>query len=393
MKILYAWNLYREHGGENQWYPSEPALMRAGGHDTLLYERDNRELDGFGPLQKARLFFEATWSRRTYREVRELCRRERPDVAHVYNTVVLLSPSIFHALHDEGVPVVQTLYNYRMVCPAATLLRNGKVCEECIDHSLWRSVRHRCYRGSALQSAALARSISFHRRAGTWNRAVSAFIVPTPFMKAKLASGGVDPDRIRVKPNWHEPDPGGRDGPPSDFCLYVGRLSEEKGIRTVVHAWRHTPGLPPLRIIGDGPLRAEVEQGVGASPSSPIEYLGRRPHDEVMAAMKAARAFLLPSEWYEAFPHTILEAYGCGVPIVASRLGTMPDVIEEGVTGLLYPPGNSQALAETVLRLWREPGLVEQLGRQARTAFVEKYSAASAYRNLLAIYEEVIRAH
>jgi len=389
MKILYAWNLYREHGGENQWYPSEPNLFRERGHEVEIYQRDNRELDHFSALKKARLFFGAAWSQFTYDQVREILRRMRPDVVHVYNTLVLLSPSIFHACRDAGVPVVQTLYNYRLVCPAATLLRDGKICEECIDHSLVRSVRYKCYRNSALQSASLARTIAVHRRKGTWSRVISGFIVPTAFMKAKLAQGGVPPEKIHVKPNWHDPDPGMR-AQEGKYCLYVGRLSEEKGIRTTLEAWARHKDLPPLVIAGDGPLKDEVVARLGSKSGSPAAYLGRIPHEEVITRMKESLCFLLPSEWYEAFPHTILEAYACGVPIVASRIGTLVDVIEDGQTGALYTSGDPDAMADAVRRVASNPAVAGQMAKQARRVFVEKYSVEPAYRNLRAIYEKAI---
>lgn len=388
MKILYAWNLYREHGGENHWYPSEPNLFRSRGHDVLIYDRDNREIDKFSFARKAALFWQTTWSRRTYEEMRALLKEEKPDVVHVYNTVVLLSPSIFHACRDAGVPVVQTLYNYRLVCPAATLLRDGKVCEECIEHSLMRSVRFRCYRDSAIQSAALAGSIAWHRRRRTWDEVVNGFIVPTSFMKTKLAEGGLPADRIFVKPNWHDPDPGMRTEEGA-FCLFVGRLAPEKGIMTVVEAWLRNPDLPPLQIIGDGPLRDVVVEKLRSVPESHAVYLGRKTHDEVIAAMKSSLCFLMPSEWYEAFPHTILEAYACGVPIVASRIGTLEDVIEDGQTGALYEPGDPDALAASVRSVAGDSQVAARMARKAREAFVEKYSVEPAYRNLLAIYEAV----
>lgn len=389
MKILYGWNLYREHGGENQWYPSEPNLFREHGHEVEIYQRDNRELDDFSVLKKARLFFGAAWSQFTYTQIREILKRMRPDVVHVYNTLVLLSPSIFHACRDAGVPVVQTLYNYRLVCPAATLLRDGKVCEECIEHSLLRSVVHKCYRDSILQSASLARTISVHRRMGTWIQVINGFIVPTAFMKTKLAQGGVPSEKIYVKPNWHDPDPGMR-LQPGRYCLYVGRLSEEKGIRTTMEAWARHKDLPPLVIAGDGPLKDEVVTRLAAMSGSPATYLGRIPHEEVIMRMKESLCFLLPSEWYEAFPHTILEAYACGVPIVASRIGTMVDVIEDGQTGALYTPGDPDAMAEAVRRVASNPAVAGQMAEKARQVFVEKYSVEPAYRNLLAIYEAVI---
>lgn len=391
MKILYAFNYYQLHGGENQWFMSEPDLVRARGHEPLLYTRDNQEIEGFSRRRKLALFWEVAWSGRTYREVRALIRRERPALAHVFNTLALISPSILVACRDEGLPVVQTLYNYRLVCPAATLVRRGRVCEECLDHSLLRSVVHRCYRGSAIQSAALARMLWLHRRRGTFRRCVDAFIVPAEFMRRKLVAGGLPEDRIVVKPNWHDPDPGvGRHG--GGRCLYAGRLSPEKGILTALAAWRTTGGLPPLVVMGDGPLAAEVER-LAAGTASPVEVRGRVPHAAVIDAMREALCYLLPAEWYEAFPHTILEAYGCGTPVVASRLGTLADVVEDGVTGLLYAPGDAAAMAAAVCRLAADPALRATLGAAARRQFLERYSADSAYRNLLAIYERVLQAH
>lgn len=386
MKIAYAFNYYQLHGGENMWYHSEPDLFRARGHEVVIYSRDNKDIESYSQLQKANLFWKVAWSRQTYDEFRVLLKRERPDIVHVYNTLALISPSIFYACRDEGIPVVQTTYNYRLVCPAATLLRDGKVCEECIDHSLLRAVRHKCYRGSTLQSASLAGLYAIHRLMGTWEKVVSGFIVPTPFMRDKLSQGGVPQEKIFVKPNWHDPDPGMRTEDGRD-CLFVGRLSEEKGIRTVIEAWRTTPGLPKVRIIGDGPLKDDVVEKLSGAMASPAEYLGRKSHEEVIAEMKRALCFLLPSEWYEAFPHTILEAYACGVPIVASDIGTLRDVIQDGETGALYESGNPVALAAAVRGLVADVETPLRMAKAARCAFVEKYSVEPAYGNLLTIYQ------
>jgi glycosyltransferase involved in cell wall biosynthesis len=398
LKILYAFNFYQQHGGENQWYHSEPDLFRARGHDVSIFSRDNAEIKQFGPLKKLSLFWRTTWSNESYRAVRELLRRDRPDVVHVYNTLVLISPSIFHACRDEGVPVVQTLYNYRPVCPAATLLRDHHICEECIEHSLWRSVRYACYRESRVQSAALALSLYRHRKMRTWQDCVSMFIVPTPFMKAKLAEGNLPSEKIVVKPNWHDPDPGVRAGAGENTVLYIGRLTPEKGIDLLLETWRTAAAdtLPQLRIIGDGPMHAAVEGFVTAHPNSGVEYLGRRTHDEVIAELKRAGALIIPSLWYEAFPHTILEASGCGVPIIASRLGTLPDVIEDGVTGLLFEPGNAVDLAGKIKSLFARNGgdvLRENLGAAARAKFLREYTADRAYELLTNIYERAIASN
>jgi glycosyltransferase involved in cell wall biosynthesis len=395
VKILYAFNYYQQHGGENQWYHSEPELFASRGHEVSIYSRDNNELKNFSAFQKAALFWRTSWSDETYQAIRKLIRDNRPDIIHVYNTLVLISPSIFHACRDEGTPVVQTLYNYRPVCPAGTLLRDHHICEECIEHSLWRSVRYACYRESHIQSAALALSVHRHRKLGTWRDCISAFIVPTPFMREKLAEGGLPIEKIAVKPNWHSPDPGARIGVGENTVLYVGRLTSEKGIDVLLRTWKAaSPGtVPELRIIGDGALREQVAAFVTANPKANVQYLGRRSHDEVIDEVKRAGALVIPSLWYEAFPHTILEASACGVPIIASRIGTLPDVIDDKVTGLLFNPNDSADLADKIRALFSKSdsnALRERLGCAAREKFLREYTADRAYELLTEVYAQAI---
>ncbi len=388
MKILYIYNLYQQSGGENQWVQSEPDLFKARGHDVVVYWRDNNEIRDFSFWKRASLFWESAWSSESYEAVRTLIRREHPDVAHVYNTLALVTPSVYYACHEEGVPVVQTLYNYRLLCPAANFLRNGRVCEDCVQHSLWRSVAHGCYRDSRLQSAALAWTLHSHRRRGTWNEVVDAYIVPTEFMRRKLIEGGLPAARIVVKPNYHEPDPGLRVA--SDCsALYVGRLTPEKGVRTLLAAWQMLDRPPRLRVVGDGPLREELEKTVARNPLGGIELLGTRPHHEVIEFLKAAALLILPSEWYEAFPHVILEAFACGAPIVASRIGTLHDVIEDGINGVLFEPGQAADLAAKVKWIVSHPDDARRIAMSARAEYETKYTADRNYERLLEIYHRV----
>jgi glycosyltransferase involved in cell wall biosynthesis len=335
VKVLYIYNLYQHSGGENRWFDAEPELLRTNGHDVVVYCRDNREIDELSAWGKASLLWKASWSERSYREVAEIIERNRPDVAHVYNTLAMVTPSIYYACRAAGVPVVQTLYNYRLLCPRATLLKNGAICEECIEHSLWRAVRHGCYRDSRLQSAAVAAMLQAHRRRGTWSDLIDTYLVPTEFMRQKFIAGGLPANKIVVKPNFHEPDPGTRER--SDgYALYVGRLASEKGVRTMMRAWSATGA--PLGIIGDGPLAAEV--AAWGRSRTEVTFHGALAHDQVIDHLKRAEYLLLPSEWYEGFPHVILEAFACGVPVVASRIGTLQDVVADGRTGVLFRPGD-----------------------------------------------------
>jgi glycosyltransferase involved in cell wall biosynthesis len=310
-------------------------------------------------------------------------------VAHVYNTVALVTPSVYYACHDEGVPVVQTLYNYRLLCPAGTFLREGRICEECVQHSLWRSVGYSCYRESSLQSAALAWTLHSHRRRGTWNQIIRRYLVPTEFMRRKLVEGGLPADKIMVKPNYHEPDPGLREQSDGSV-LYVGRLSVEKGLRTLLAAWPMLDTPPRLHIVGDGPLRQELERSAARSGGK-ISILGSLPHEDVISYLKRAAALVLPSEWYEAFPHVILEAYACGVPIVASRIGTLADVIHDGLTGVLFEPGNAADLAAKLTGLLRDASAASRIGIAGRSEYEANYTADKNYERLMQIYRDVAR--
>lgn len=385
MRILYTYNLYQEAGGENLWVESEPALMKTRGHPVITYKRDNREIVDFSIWQKGSLFWRASWSQQSYSEVRELIRRERPEVAHVYNTLPLVTPSVYYACRDEGVPVVQTLYNYRLVCPAATLLRDGRVCEECLNHSLLRSIRYRCYRNSAIQTASVARLLYSHRNRGTWREAVTAYIVPTEFMRRKFIQGGLPAEKVIVKPNFHEPDPGLRESSDGSV-LYIGRLTQEKGVRTLLAAWARMENAPRLRLIGDGPLRKELELQARKEGRGKIDILGPRPHSETVSYLKKAKALVLPSEWYEGFPHVILEAFACGVPIVASRIGTLADIIEDRETGLLFEPGRPEDLAAKVMWMIENQAESRRIGQNGRRAYECEYTADRNYQRLVAIY-------
>ena len=388
MKILYINNFYQQQGGENIWFESEPNLFKAQGHEVITFKRDNHEINEYPPLKQASLLWKTTWSQESYEAVRSLIRSERPDVAHVHNTLPLVTPSVYYACHAESVPVVQTIHNYRLLCPEGNFLRKGEVCEECLDHSLWRSVIYGCYRGSRIQSSALAWMLATHRRRGTWQNLINRFLVPTEFLKQKLIQGGLKAEKISIKPNWYEPDPGPRE--PSDgSVLYAGRLSEEKGVKTLLKAWTEVQNPPILKILGDGPLREEVERA--ANSNARISYLARRSPAEVIEYMRRANILVIPSEWYEAFPHSIVEAYACSLPIIASRIGTLNDVVKDGETGLLFDPGNASDLAAKVKWMFEHPAAATQMSTNARAEYEANYTGSHVYRILLDAYTSVCK--
>jgi glycosyltransferase involved in cell wall biosynthesis len=306
-------------------------------------------------------------------------------VVHIHNFFPRISPSIYYACRREGVPVVQTLHNYRLLCAGAELYRDGKVCEECLDHGVLRGVRYGCYQGSKLGTAVLTLMVDVHRRAHTWSNMVDCYIALTEFSRSKLISGGLPADRIRVKPNFVLPDPGPKTGR-GDYALFVGRLVKSKGVPALLEAWKELSAIP-LHIVGDGPCREQIEteQKAGTLPS--VTYRGRLPRAETLAAMKNARFLVFPSEWYEGFPVTIAEAFACGVPVVGSRLGAMQEIIADGVTGLHFQAGDLQDMRRKMQWAWEHPAEIQEMGRRARQEFEQKYTAEQNILMLESAYE------
>jgi len=358
------------------------------GQYVITYDRDNREIEAWGSTAKAKLFFNTTWSGDSYRDIKQLVRDERPDVAHVRNTQPLVSPSIYWALARVGVPVVQTLDNFRLFCPATTFLRDGRICEECRDHSLFRSVRYACFRHSRIQSFAVAQSLWLHRLLGTWSRRITLYVALTEFGRLKFIESGIPSERIEVKPHFLESPPAAEwdhDG----YAMFVGRLSPEKGVSTLLHAWRDLPHVP-LRIVGDGPIRTEMETRLKQDSLANVEMLGVRPLDECLRLMRRARFIVFPSEWFEGLPRVIVEAYACGKPVVASRLGAMAEVVIDGRTGLHFRAGDPADLAEKVNWLIDHDGETRRMGREARSEFESRYSEERNYELLMRIYRRAI---
>jgi glycosyltransferase involved in cell wall biosynthesis len=371
LNIISVHNRYLMAGGEDQVFVSEARLLRERGHQVTQVEEQNAYPDSVA--KKIGMAVDCVWSRRWHREFRALLQKSRPDVVHIHNFFPRISPSIYYACRREGVPVVQTLHNYRLLCAGAELYRDGKVCEECLDHSVLRGVRYGCYQGSKLGTAVLTLMVDVHRRARTWTNMVDCYIALTEFSRCKLIAGGLPADRVRVKPNFVLPDPGAKTAS-GEYALFVGRLVKSKGVPAMVEAWKELPGIP-LHIVGDGPCSEQIgaAQAGGKLPS--VTYRGRLPRAETLAAMKNARFLVFPSEWYEGFPVTIAEAFACGVPVVASRLGAMQEIIADGVTGLHFEAGDVQDLRRKAQWAWEHPAEMQEMGRRARQEFEEKYTA------------------
>ena len=388
--VLMGHCYYRDLGGENLSFEAEAGLLESNGHRVVRYTRDNREIEGLGAAGKARLALRTVWATDSFEQVRDLAGRERPDVAHFQNTFPLISPSAYRACRRLGIPVVQTLRNYRLVCPTATFFRDGRVCEDCMGKTPpWPGVVHACYRDSRAQTGVIATMVTMHRALRTWQNDVDLYVVPTEFGRRKFIEAGLSEDHVVVKPNFVDPDPGQREGP-GDFALFVGRLSEEKGILTLLEAWRRVTRLP-LRIVGKGPLSEAVAGTVARDGlAGRVEVLGSLSHDEVFGLMRQARLVVFPSEWYETFGRVAVESFACGVPVVAARLGAMAEVVDDGRTGLHFMPGDAEELAARVDWLLDHPEEAAAMGREARREYESRYTAARNYEMLVEIYRSAM---
>jgi glycosyltransferase involved in cell wall biosynthesis len=386
MRILICHSFYQQFGGEDQSFLDEAALLRSHGHQVVEYTRHNDEIEHSNRVVVAA---RSVWNRVAYRDLRSLIRRHRPELMHCTNLFPLISPSAYRAAKDEGIPVVQALRNYRLLCPSATLMRNGGVCESCVGKAVpWPAVRHACYRESRMGSAVVAAMLAIHNLKGTW-RQVDRFYTPSQFARSLFVRVGMPADRIDVKPNTVIPDPGPGPGD-GGYVLFAGRLSPEKGISTLLSAWELLKQDLKLRIIGDGPCRELVENA--AAKDSRITYVGRRPLQQVYDALRAATCLVMPSVWYETFGRTIIEAYAAGTPVVASRLGAIDELIDEGRTGLKFTPGDASDLAAAVCRLTGDADRLARMRSAARRLFETRYSAAASYARLIEIYGRALQS-
>lgn len=383
MKILQLHNYYQQAGGEDVVVAAEQDLLQSHGHEVRLVSLSNADIGNL--KQKINIFLHIAWSQESYNSVTRVIAEFNPDVVHVHNFFPLLTPSVFFACSAAGIPVVQTLHNFRLICPGAFLLRDGRICEDCIAGSPYNSVFHRCYRKSLLGTLAVARMIKYHHDCGTWINKVDRFIALTDFVKNKFVQAGFPEQKIVVKPNFVQYPTKTENIAERNGALYVGRLSDEKGIQTMLRAWRSLD--VPLRIVGEGPLFDLVSN----SSIKKITCLGRKLSSEVFEVMGKAAFLLMPSEWYETFGLVIIEAFACGLPVIASRLGSMAEIIQDGETGLLFRPGDAVDMACKVKWAAAHPEEMRKMGENARQVYMRKYTPEVNYRELLSIYEDVRR--
>ena len=378
MRVLLCHNHYQQPGGEDHSFEDESRLLEEHGHEIARYTLHNADIEQMG---RVGLAASTIWNRTAHRELRESMRRHRPDVVHFTNTFPLISPAAYYAAKSEGIPVVQALRNYRLLCPNALLLRRGLPCEDCLGRRVaLPAIGYKCYRNSRAATAVVTGMLAMHRAVGTWRRKVDLYYTPSAFARRKFVAGGFDPDRIAVKPNFVSPDPGTATGS-GGYAIFVGRLSPEKGLTTLLEAWlRHAPPMA-LRIVGDGPLSPMVKDAAARSPQ--IQWLGRQPLPRTLDLIGEAAVLIFPSLAYETFGRTVIESFAKGTPVIVADNGAAAELVEDTIDGYHFVTGDAASLAQRVAQI---PGQNGSMRSAARAKFLRHYTADRNYQILMNIY-------
>jgi glycosyltransferase involved in cell wall biosynthesis len=387
MRVLVVHNLYRsaQPSGENAVVEEETALLRDAGVVVELLTAHSDDIAGWPAAKRATLPGRVVWSRAGARSVQRALRGFRPDVVHFHNTFPLLSPAALRTAHGESVRVVQTLHNFRPLCPAATFLRDGRVCEDCLGRIPVPAVVHGCYRSSRAATLPIAVKDALHSAIGTWSSAVDTYITPSAFARSRYVKAGWPEDRIVVKYNT-APDPGPPQAAYRGGFVCLSRLYPEKGVDVLLDAWEKAfpGGEERLRIVGSGDLEADLRRR--AEPLAGVELTGQLPREDGLRILSEARALIVPSRWYEVFPRIVAEAYALGIPVIASRIGSLAEIVHDGETGVLFEPDDPDGLARALRRLGGDADDARRLGVQARAEYDRRLTPRATVERLLEIY-------
>lgn len=392
LRILQVHNAYQIPGGEDVVVANEKKLLEMNGNEVFSYSRNNDELKTMNAFQKFLIPFTAVYSFKTYREVKKLIRENKIDIVHVHNTLMVVSPSVFYAAFHCHVPVVQTLHNFRMLCPAGSYFRGDRICEECSEKGLQCSLKYGCYRGSKAQTFVSAAILKIHRMLGTYRKV--NFICLTEFNREKLSrlnEGGkqiVDMKKVYIKPNFtFQEGISGEVQEAGDYFLVVGRVEALKGIDVVVKAFEKIPD-QKLIVAGDGPMMAEMKAYIKEHNMSNVKFAGYLDKAKVQEKYRGAKAVIMASQCYEAFAMTIAEAYSNAVPVIAGNVGNLANMVEEGVTGIKFIYDSPDDLAAKILKYNTMD--IAKMKQNAKTFYEKRLKPEDNYRILEEIYHKIM---
>jgi glycosyltransferase involved in cell wall biosynthesis len=394
LKILLVHNSHRSgsSSGDDVVFNKESELLERHGHHVIRNNPSNDEYDKSSIIRKLSIILQIPWSFSYYRKIKEIIRSEKPAIIHIHNFFPFISPSVYYSANSAKVPVIQTLHDFRHLCPMAFFMRTGKICEDCKDGNFFKSIIYGCFKGSKLQTIPVALMLKIHYLLKTFQKKNNGYICLTESQKKIFLEASYDNNKLFVKPNFVEDSCETKEYKTGNYAVFIGRLGEEKGIRTLITAWRELSDIP-LKIVGDGPDANKFKNLVKKLNINNIEFLGYKPYKECMQILDNARFLIMPSIWYETFGLTIIEAFCHYKPVIASNLGAMADLIRDGKTGLLFALGNPDDLAQKVRQLWKDDDEVIRMGENARKEYEEKYTPEKNYKMLMNIYEKAINMH
>jgi len=388
MRILKVHNYYVQSGGEDTVFHAETALLRLHGHEVIEYLEHNKNIESLNQVSVA---LQTIWSYSSYRKLKRFLQETRPDIVHFHNTFPLISPSAYYACQHLNIPVLQTLDNQRLICPAASFYRNGKLCLDCLGKTPpWPGVLHACYHHSRLHTAVVSSMLTLHRWMGTWQTKIDLFLCSTNFYGDLFIQAEFPAKKIVVMPHFvQEERPMNSSKKPGDYALFVGRLDLEKGVRTLLEAWKSLK--IPLKIRGSGQLEQAMRDFVFQNNMMNVEFIGRLEKDQLIELRSKARFLVWPSEgYYETFGLAAVECFAQGVPVIASRIGVLTEIVEDGKTGLLFNPGDPVDLAAKTQWMWDHPEECERMGYNARREYEDKYTSERNYEMLIEIYSRIL---
>lgn len=382
MKILQVHNIYIGKTGEETVIEEERKVLEANGHTVIQFIKDNSELNLLSKREQLKIYTSLVASNSIAEELTEFIDRERPDICHVHNTFPIITPVVYEVCQKKGLPVVQTMHSYKMVCTNSLLFRNGEVCELCLNKSLYNSIKYKCYRNSYLATAVQAYVIQRHRVRGTWNELIDRYVCLTDFQRDKLVSGGGIPaGKVSVKPNFISES--NLETIREDFFLFLGRVHDYKGLQDLLYLFQNN-SKSRFVVIG------KADDPLVFSPHSNVEFLGEQEREIAMDYMRRCKAVIFPSKYYEGMPMVILEAFSLKKPVISRNRGAMASMIAHGYNGLKYEELDD--LLSSINSFEERPEWVEELGQNAYSEFLEKYTEEKGYENLVDLYEQVLKS-